>query len=76
MEGFIGIVLGFLSGFFKTATKVLELIKAKQFRDQGRQAEQAEQAKQEVQITREQTEIILEDRKREDTVKKLEDGTF
>lgn len=76
MEGFIGIVLGFLSGFFKTATKVLELIKAKQFQTQGRQLEQAEQAKEEVQINREQQEIMLEDRKREDTIKRMEDGTF
>lgn len=76
MNSFIAVLLGFFTGFMKTATKILELVKEKQFQATGRKLEQAEQAKDEVEVTRKQTEILIEDRKKSDTIKRLEDGTF
>jgi hypothetical protein len=44
--------------------------------NQGREREQADIAKEEINVNREQTEILTKDQTREETVKKLDDGTF
>lgn len=70
------VLLGFLTGFFNTASRIFDFLKTKQVLDQGRKLEQAEQAKTEVELAREQTEILTRDQTREDTIKKMEDGSF
>ena len=42
----------------------------------GEELYKAEQAKKEILVVREQTEILLKDETREETIKKLEDGKF
>lgn len=70
------LLLGFFTGLFNTASRLFDFLKTKQTLDQGRKLEQAEQAKSEVDLAREQTQILTRDQTREDTIKKMESGEF
>jgi short-subunit dehydrogenase len=69
-------ILGLVSGIVSIITQVLEKIKKDELIRQGREQEQADIAKEEINVTREQTEILTKDQTREETIKKLEDGNF
>ena len=69
-------ILGLLSGLVSIFSKVMEDLKKEELKNQGKIEQQAEIAKDEVEKTREQTEILTQDRTREDVVKRLDDGTF
>lgn len=70
------IIVGFATGVLKTLSRVLDMIKTKANINTGRVIEQAEQAKEETEVNRQQTEILMEERTKEDTIKKMENGTF
>lgn len=69
-------ILGFLSGFFSVFSKILEYFKKEEIKNEGKNEVVKEIAVKEVEINRRQTEVLIKDEKREDTIKKLENGTF
>lgn len=77
------LIIGLGGGLLKVITKVLEMMRDKQLMDQGKALAKAEQdkkeaaqAKIELEINREQAEILLTDTSKDDLTKKLEDGKF
>lgn len=69
-------ILGLLSGLVSIFSKVLEDLKKQDLKNQGKIEQQAEIARDELEKSREQNEILVQDRSREDVVKRLDDGTF
>lgn len=69
-------VLGLLNGLVQVFARVLEQLKRDELVNQGKELQQAEIAKDEIEVNRQQTEILTKDQTREETAKKLEDGTF
>jgi hypothetical protein len=69
-------ILGFLSGFFSVFSRILEYFKKEEIKNEGKNEIVKEIAVKEVEINRRQTEVLIKDEKREDTIKKLENGTF
>lgn len=77
------LIIGLGGGLIKVITKVLEMMRDKQLLDQGKALAKAEQdkkeaaqAKIELEINREQAEVLLSDSSKESLTKKLEDGKF
>ena len=68
--------MSILSSLSKLATKLLDYFKEKKLIEQGKTLEKAEIAIHELEINKKQTEIIMKDQSKEETVKKLKDGTF
>lgn len=75
MGWFTGIItlLGELGSLF---SKLLDMWKTKSLQDQGRALQQADEAKAEIDINRKQTEILSQDRTKQDTISKMQDGSF
>lgn len=69
-------VLGLVRGIITLFNKSVEWFKEKALIKMGRDLEAAELAKKEIDINREQTEILTQDRSKKDTEKRLEEGTF
>ena len=69
-------ILGFLSGFFSVFSRILEYFKKEEIKNEGKNEIVKEIAIKEVEINRRQTEVLIKDEKKEDTIKKLENGTF
>jgi hypothetical protein len=69
-------ILGLLSGLVSVLSKVFEQLKTTELINQGKSLQQAEIAKDELEKSREQNEILVQDRTKEDVVKRLDDGTF
>lgn len=69
-------ILGLFNGVVSAFNKVLEWFKEAKWTNIGKSLEQAEIAKQEAEATRVSSEIIAEERTREQTAKRMEDGTF
>jgi cell division septal protein FtsQ len=69
-------ILGFLSGFFSVFSSILEYFKKEEIKNEGKNEIVNEISIKEVEINRRQTEVLIKDEKREDTIKKLENGTF
>jgi len=69
-------ILGLLSGLVSVFSKVMEHLKTQEMINQGKALQQAEIAKDEIDKSREQNEILTQDRTKEDVVKRLNDGTF
>ena len=76
LGGIWSTILGLVSGIIAIVARVLEQMKKDELINQGREREQADIAKEEINVNREQTEILTKDQTREETVKKLDDGTF
>lgn len=69
-------ILGLVRGVVSIFNKSVEWFKEKALIRMGRELEAAERAKQEIDINREQTEILSQTRTKEQTEKKLRDGEF
>lgn len=69
-------LIGIFGGLFGLVSKVLEHLKEKQLINHGIEIERAAQLKREAEIARKQTEVILEEETKEETSKRLKDGTF
>lgn len=69
-------ILGFLSGFFSVFSRILEYFKKEEIKNDGKNELAKEIAEKEIEINRKQTEVLIKDEKREETIKKLENGTF
>ena len=69
-------ILGLLSGLVSVFSKVMDHLKTQDMINQGKALQQAEIAKDEIEKSREQNEILTQDRTKEDVVKRLNDGTF
>lgn len=76
MGGIWVTILGLLSGLVSIFSKVMEDLKKQDLKNQGKIEQQAEIAKDELEKSREQNEILVQDRTREDVAKRLDDGTF
>lgn len=68
--------MGILSSLSKLATGILDYFREKKLVEQGKTLEKAEIAVHELEVSKEQTKIIMKDQSKEETVKKLKDGTF
>ena len=69
-------VVGLVNGVVKLFNGLLDYFKELKWVNIGKSLNQAEIAKEEAQITRETSEIINEDRTKEDTANRMDDGTF
>lgn len=69
-------ILGLLGGLWGFATKVFDYFKEKSLLAMGRTLEQGDLAKKEAEDIRKTSEILAKEVTKEDTEKKLEDGTF
>lgn len=69
-------ILGFLNGIFSILSGILEYFKKEEIKNDGKNELAKEIAEKEIEINRKQTEILIKDEKREDTIKKLENGKF
>lgn len=69
-------ILAFLTSIFKFGMNIFEYIKSSELITQGKNEQQADLAREEIEINRKQTEILSEKVTKEETIKKLEDGTF
>jgi len=76
MEKLWAVILGAVNGVIRFFNGILDWFRETNWISQGKALEQAEAAKREAQLTRETSEILSEDRTKEDTTKRLEDGTF
>ncbi len=76
MSSLWSIVLGLFSGVVKLFNKALDYVKSMELINQGKKLEQAENAKREAEFQRKTSEILTQERTKEETTKKLEDGTF
>ena len=74
--GFWTLLLGFVSGMMKAVNRILDDLKESKLINQGRALEQADMAKREIDVNRKQTEILSQDRTKDEVVKKMEDGNF
>lgn len=68
--------LGLAHEVLKFFNRVLDFFKRKIAVSEGKELERAEIAKYQEQLTRETSEIITEERSKEETKKRLEDGSF
>ena len=57
-------------------SRVLDYLKEMRLVAWGREQHAADLAKDEIEINRKQTEILNQDRTKEDVIKRLNDGTF
>ena len=69
-------ILGLFSGIVSLVNKALDFFKTSSLINRGKVLEQAEQAKREAELERETTKIILENRTKEDTIKRMDEGSF
>jgi len=76
-------IVGILSGVVKISLKILDMIRDKKLVDQGRAIERAEnvkkdleRSKEELELNREQTEILLKEADKKDIISKMESGKF
>lgn len=69
-------ILGFLSQLPKLFSKVLDYFREKKLVQTGKELEAAELAKKEIDINRQQTEILSQTRTKEQTEEKLRHGKF
>ena len=69
-------ILGLFSGIVSLVNKALDFFKTSSLINRGKVMEQAEQAKREAELERETTKIILENRTKEDTIKRMDEGSF
>lgn len=69
-------VLGLINGAVSLFNKVLDYIRSAKLISQGKSLEQAEIAKQESEAQRKASEVLAEDRTREQTAKRMDEGTF
>lgn len=76
MGSIVTAVLGFLSGIWSFAAKVLDYLKEKSLVAMGRALEQGDIAKRDAEATREASEILAKEVTKEQTIEKLKDGTF
>lgn len=72
----IATLLAFFTSIFKFGMNIFEYIKSSELISQGKNEQQAELAREEIEINRKQTEILSQEVTKEETIKKLEDGTF
>jgi hypothetical protein len=70
------IIVGLLGGIVKISLRVLDMIKEKRLIDQGRALERGKIAEEQLEITREQTEILISKADKKDIVDKMESGKF
>lgn len=73
---FLSTIIGLFGGFFSFFGKIFDYWKSTELINQGKVLSQAELAKDEININRQQTEILSQERTKADTLRKLKDGTF
>ena len=70
------IILGLLNGALGLFNKLIEYAKEIRLINFGREQQVSDLAKEEIEINRKQTEILTQDRTKEDVIKKMENGDF
>lgn len=76
MLSLISTILGAFNALGGLLGRLLDIVKENTLVNWGREQHAADLAKEELEINRKQTEILNQDRTKEDTVKRLEDGSF
>jgi hypothetical protein len=74
--GLISSILGIFSALSSVFGRLLEIVKENTLVNWGREQHASDLAKEEIEINRKQTEILNQDRTKEDVVKRMEDGIF
>ena len=74
--GLLSSILGIFSTLGSLLGRFFDIVKENTLVNWGREQHAADLAKEELEINRKQTEILNQDRTKEDTVKRLEDGSF
>jgi hypothetical protein len=69
-------ILGLLSGFFSVFSRILEYFKKEEMKNEGKTELAKEILTKDQEVTAKQTEILIKDESREETIRKLENGTF
>lgn len=69
-------ILGLIKGITGLYNRALDYFREKRLIKTGRELEAAELAKKEIEINREQTEILSQTRTKEETEEKLKHGKF
>lgn len=72
----VSLILGLFSGVTSLFNRALDYFKEIRLVSWGEEKAKAEIAKDEIEINRKQTEILSQDRTREQVVNKMEDGSF
>lgn len=70
------IILGLFNGALGLFNKLIEYAKEIRLINFGRDQQISDLAKEEIEINRKQTEILTQERTKEEVIKKMEDGTF
>lgn len=70
------IILGLFNGALGLFNKMIEYVKEVRLINFGREQQVSDLAKEEIEINRKQTEILSQERTKEEVIKKMEDGTF
>jgi hypothetical protein len=65
-----------LSGFFELINKMFDWIRHKTSIEEGKKLKEAEIIKENEVIVKEQTEILIQDRTKDEVIDKMEKGTF
>lgn len=73
---FMSVILGLLNGALGLFNRLVDYFKELRLISWGEEKAKAELAKEEIEINRRQTEILSQDRTKEDVIKKMEDGSF
>ena len=74
--GLISSILGIFSALGSLLGRFFEIVRENTLVNWGREQHAADLAKEELEINRKQAEILNQDRTKQDTVSRLEDGTF
>ena len=76
MLSITSIILGLFNGALGLFNKLIEYAKEVRLINFGREQQVSDLAKEEIEINRKQTEILTQERTKEEVIKKMEDGSF
>ena len=76
MLSITSIILGLFNGALGLFNKLIEYAKEVRLINFGREQQVSDLAKEEIEINRKQTEILTQERTKEEVIKKMEDGDF
>jgi len=76
MLSITSIILGLFNGALGLFNKLIEYAKEVRLINFGREQQASDLAKEEIEINRKQTEILTQERTKEEVIKKMEDGDF
>jgi hypothetical protein len=70
------LILGLFNGALGVFGKFIDYVKEIRFINYGREQQLSDLAKEEIEINRKQTEILTQERTKEEVIKRMENGDF